>query len=380
MADFGLTANSTVFSGKEFKVYVGADYSDGTNDVGTVNDASDGVSKYRLDVEGITIPTFSPNQEFEMRSGSGRVAEFGQVFSSSKRTMTEISLSGRVTLQDLPILMENVLTQAATTNDNLFEIASGYNPLNFKHGDATGVDVWNKSLTLYFEAPTTSDSYRFAGCVCTSLNLSADLGTAGGRYDYSATFQTQYLPTKGALGVTSAKELTTSLGSTNVFLSDQTTVDMNIMAVDGNNETSIAPLFKSVNLTIESPTQFLGAQGTNAEPQVFARAVPELNITFGGSIKYDVETDNLLEAFRDTAQTSYIQLILNNRAITSDLETLGSIAIPASTAQLFGFIIPQAKLTSCEVSSDDVASINFEAKVLDPASNKVFHVATGATA
>ena len=88
----------------------------------------------------------------------------------------------------------------------------------------------------------------------------------------------------------------------------------------------------------------------------------------------------MIEAFRDSGNNSYIQLVLNNRAITSDLETLGSIALAAHAEQEFGLIVPQAKLTSCEVSSDDTAMINFEAKVLDPGSNKIIHIATGATA
>ena len=97
-------------------------------------------------------------------------------------------------------------------------------------------------------------------------------------------------------------------------------------------------------------------------------------------MKYDAETDPMIEAYRDPDGTSFVQMIVNNRAITSDLENLGSIALTAHASQLFGFIVPKAKLTSCEVGGDDVAMINFEMKVLDPEANNVFHVATGATA
>jgi hypothetical protein len=376
MADYSGTVNSSVYSGKEFKCYIGADAT-----VGTLNASTNGVTMYRLDVEGITLPSFSPNQEFEMRSGAGRVAEFGQIFSSSKRTTTEVSLSGRVTLQDLPILVENVLSQEATTGNNLHLIATGYNPTAFKHGDATGATVFGKTLTLFFEAPTTADSYTLKGCVCTSLNLSADMGTASGRYNFDATFQTQYIPTKATDSMSAAFELTTTLGSTYVFMSDQSTKDMNVMDYDGSTDaTSINPILNSFNLTIESPSQFLGAQGANAEPEAFARAVPELTITIGGSFKYDTETDKLIEAFRDSGGVSFMQLILNNRAVTSDLETLGSLAIAAHADQTFGVLVPKAKLTSAEVASEDVSLVNFEAKVLDPGSNKVIHIATGATA
>ena len=382
MADYSGTTNSTVYSGKEFKCYIGADWADGTNDVGTINASTDGASMYRLDIDGFTLPTFSPNQEFEMRSGSGRVAEFGQVFSSSKRVITEISLSGRLTMQDLPIFMENILSQAGTTTPgNQFVLATGYNPTNFKHNDATGATVWNKTLTLHFVAPNAADSYTIPGCVCTSLSLSSDMDTVSGRYSYSATFQSAYQATKGSDSMASANELTTTNGSTYVYLSDQSVRDLNIHnAGTANDATSVSPVFKSLNLTIENPTQFLGAQGTDANPEVFARAVPELTITVSGSMKYDAETDPMIEAFRDPDGTSYVQMVVNNRAITSNLETLASIALTAHASQLFGFIVPKAKLTSCEVGGDDVAMINFEMKVLDPESNNVFHVATGATA
>ena len=141
MADFGGTVNSSTYSGREFKVYIGSD-----NGVGTLNASS--ATMYRLDIEGITLPTFSPNQEFEMRTGTGRVAEFGSMFSSSKCVTTEFSLSGRVTLQDLPILMENVLAQEATNNNNKFEILTGYSPSTFKHGDSTGATVFSKTLFI----------------------------------------------------------------------------------------------------------------------------------------------------------------------------------------------------------------------------------------
>lgn len=370
-----MAINTSIYSGKEFSVYIGADAS-----VGTKNGAV--ATMYRLDVSGVTLPAFSPNQEFEMRSGSGRVAEFGQIFSSTKRVTTEVSLSGRVELQSLPILYENVFSQAATGNDNNFKIATGYTPTVFEHGDGAATDVFNKTLTLVFVAPTAADTITLAGCVCTSLQLSADMTSNGGRYDYTATFSTQYQPIKAANSMSGAKELTTSLGSTYMFLSEQTTKDFDIIDYNtsGHAVDSINPVINTLSLTIESPTQFLGAQGTNAEPEGFARAVPEMSITLASSFKYDTGTDKMTEAFRDTGADSFVRMILNNKSVTSVLESPDANLIPLSSAQTFGFIIPKAKLTSCEISSDDVAAVSFEAKVLDSGSNFILHLATGATA
>ena len=79
-----MAVNATTYSGKQFAVYLAAETTTGTFNTTDAN-------FYRVDVEGITLPTFSPNQEFEMRTGSGRIAEFDQVFSSSKRLLKLVS-------------------------------------------------------------------------------------------------------------------------------------------------------------------------------------------------------------------------------------------------------------------------------------------------
>ena len=147
MADYGRTLNSTVYSGKQFAVYVAADATVGAEGVS----ASSGGNAYRLDIEGMTLPTFSPNQEFEMRSGAGRVAEFGAIFSSSKRTMTEVSISGRTTMQDLPILMENILCQEAVANLFAVTTASASQTFGFADAAAVGATVFSKSLSYIFK-------------------------------------------------------------------------------------------------------------------------------------------------------------------------------------------------------------------------------------
>ena len=144
MGEYGGTANSTTFSGRQFAVFIAED-----DTVGTFNTSSNGGEFQRLDVEGITLPTFTPNQEFEMRSGSGRVAEFSAMFSSSKGVDTEFTISGRLDLGSLPILAESVLATASSTNVITLP-AGGYEPANVSHGDAIGADEWEKSLSIYF--------------------------------------------------------------------------------------------------------------------------------------------------------------------------------------------------------------------------------------
>ena len=85
-----MAANTYSYSGKQFQVYMATDKvaSDGVGTFFTGSNFSGGIE---MDVEGITVPTWNPVQEFEMRSGQSRVAQFSDIFSSTKRVVTEFS-------------------------------------------------------------------------------------------------------------------------------------------------------------------------------------------------------------------------------------------------------------------------------------------------
>ena len=122
-------AQNTIYSGRQFQVYVNND--DTSSGVGTFNSATDATWK-QVDVDSVSFPSFSPIQEFEMRTGSGRVAEFNNVFTTDKRVTTEFSLSGRVDAATLPIFVESV-TGIASASDKV-SIATGYSPLSPARG------------------------------------------------------------------------------------------------------------------------------------------------------------------------------------------------------------------------------------------------------
>lgn len=437
-----MAVNATTFSGKQFEVYLASETTTGT--FSTVD-----ADFSRVDVEGITFPSFAPEQEFEMRTGSGRMAEFDQVFSSSKRVMTEFTLSGRLTQEMWKILAQNAIgdkfdggttvavgggaynndptithTSATTitVGDTVTSSAAGIPTGAFVKSitDATHFELsasttggaitgatltfntnsvltignsfagssfkvsenpltsqdYTKLLSVYFAAPEVSDSYSMKSCICTNLSIDADMDSAAGRFNYSATFQTQSTPAKDEQsGLIAAS---TGIGSNNVFLSllSEKVIDAKGTA----SQDAITPLFKSFSLTIDSPAQFLGATGANGEPEVWGKALPELSITWGGSIKYDDETDTLIENFRDVAGDSYLGFYLADVPVDGDDETptneFFNTASGGSVNKL-GMWFGKSKLTSCEVSSDDVAMVNFEAKVLAPSSGNTAHFLGG---
>ena len=368
-----MALNSTTFSGKQFAVYIAAETTTGTFNTTDAN-------YRRVDVEGITLPPFNPQQEFEMRTGSGRIAEFDQIFSSTKRVTTEFTLSGRLTQEMWVILAESATGDefdGGTGSDSVLTLDKDYAGLNFKVGtDPTNASDFAFLLSVYFAAPTASDSYSLKSCTCTSFTIDADMDSAAGRFNYSATFQTQSTPAKGEQAdlITNAADIGTNF----LYLSEW---DERVIDVKGTaSADDITPLFKTFSFSMECPTQFLGATGANGEPEVWAKALPELSITYGGSLKYDNETDQMIEAFRDAAEDSYLGLYLADVPVDGTPETptneFFNTASGGSTAK-FGIWAGKAKLTSCEVSSDDVAMVNFEAKVLAPSSGNALHLLGG---
>ncbi len=366
-----MALNATTFSGKQFSVFIAAEGVTGTFET-TVGDYR------RVDVEGITFPAFNPQQEFEMRTGSGRIAEFGQVFSSTKRVNTEFTLSGRLTQEMWVILCESATGDefdGGTGSDSVLTLAYNYGGLGFKVGtNPTNNSDFAYLLSVYFAAPTAADSYSMKSCTCTNFSIDADMDSAAGRFNYTATFQTQSTPAKGAQSLLEA-DGATGIGTNFLYLSlwDERNIDVKGTA----SQDDITPLLKTFNMSIDCPTQFLGATGTNGEPEVWGKALPELSITYGGSVKYDGETDQMVEAFRDAASDSYLTLFLCDVAVAGTTETPTGVFFAASSVVKFGIWFGKAKLTSCEVSSDDVAMVNFEAKVLAPASGNTAHLLGG---
>jgi len=370
-----MALNTSTYSGKQFAVYLASETTTGTFN-------SDDSNYHRIDIEGITLPTFNPSQEFEMRTGTGRIAEFDQVFSTTQRVKTEFTLTGRLTQEMWVILMENVTGDEFDGGADNSVLTLPYNGgLGF--GLATnpsGVTDFAYLLSVYFQAPNASDSWSLKSCTCTSFNISADMDTAGGRFNYSATFETQSAPAKGEVAMVAGQY--SEIGSNTVFLSLQDEKHLDISKYDGSTDVAdYFPLFKSFNMTIDCPTQFLGTTGATGDPQVWGKALPELSITWGGSIKYDEVSDSMIEAFRDggyATASSYLSFYL------ADVDKAGgTYAVPTGnffgtpSATKFGMQFQLSKLTSCEVTSDDVAMINFEAKVLAPSSGNTAHFLGG---
>ena len=174
------------FSPKEWKVAV---VSDATNAGAT----GIGSTMNQLDVDSIGMPSLNPNQVLEVKSGGGRTLKDEDVFQSNVLRVSEFSLSG--TLHNdtgHKLLLQNICNDV--TSD--VAVASGFTAASQNIAGSTAVTNAASSLTFVFQPSdvTNQQGMEFFGCVVTNFSISADLGTEGGRYKWSATIQTGKVP------------------------------------------------------------------------------------------------------------------------------------------------------------------------------------------
>jgi hypothetical protein len=173
-----------------------------------------------------------------------------------------------------------------------------------------------------------------------------DMGSESGRVTMSGTFQTASTPSYGQSAPTSM----TAFSANNYFLTDMHTT----RKVAGITNCVIS----SLTLNIENPRNFLGFNGSTAEPESIISAVPEINISLDASIKYDDNTAGLASTFK--AGTS----------VASELSNHGTW----SSASTFGIKIDYGKITSLAMSENSAMFHDVSIKAMAHTSGDVIQV------
>jgi len=350
-------ANANVFSGKEFTVFVSHDLT--SSGIGYFN-TNTGTQWRKLDIESYSFPNFNPTQEFEMRTGTGRVADIDNVFTSDEGVVRSVELSGRLDAYSLEILLSNLTgLDKGVAPSSTGEIAVQYNhsPTTLATAGAISEGDYHKTLSLYFANPSTveDENIRLNGCVCTSFNISADMGTAGGRFNYTATLETGFSPTKGAIG----SFTNPSASTTFYYMKDLT----NRHLYDSSNVPLFSPLVESFGLNFSSSAKFLGRGSAPVlgDPEVIGRSLPELEITYDMKLKYDDDSAPLVDAYRQTDQD--VELYMATASETDDTFPTGLSTI--------GIDINHSRLSNVSFDSGDIASLSISGKVLSSGTDEV---------
>ena len=282
------------FSPKEFTCWI---ISDATN-AGTSGIHASNMQQ--LDVDSVSYPSLNVTQALDVRSGVGATLKDEDVFQDNKMRVVELSLSG--TLHDdvaHRLLLANICG-AAQADDTNQTIAHNHKIVAQKYGAAVTDNA--SSLTVIIQpsdvASSTATGLEFPGCVVTNFSISADAGTEGGRYKWSATLQTGKKPD---LASVAAAGSTAYLNTTHALLS----------ASSGHKVIGVDVVMNSFSLTIDYPAVFTGVTTTGYE--VVSRGA-ECSVTADCQVKYDGNTKGFVNSFdtQTAATASNTFVVVNN--------------------------------------------------------------------
>lgn len=326
-----MATNAKVFSPKEWKIGV---LSDATN----AGDTAIGSTLLQLDVDSIGFPTLNVNQSLDVRSGAGRTFKDEDFFQDNVMRVSEISLSG--TLHNDAAheqLLRNITNNTSSQNGIIDYNHTGTEQ---KYGEAVTNDC--SSLTVVFQPSdvTNQQGMEFFGCVVTNFVISADMGTEGGRYKWSATLQTGKKPDL-------ASEATPTITA-------YANTDMpKLSSASGIKVMNKEVILNSFSFTIDHPAVFVGQSTTGYA--IVGRGT-ECSVTADAQVKYDANTKTMINDF-DTqtgANTSDSFLIVNNAN--------------------FGIAVHNAVYTNVALSEGDIMMLDTSIKAVDNGTNELVTV------
>lgn len=289
------------FSPKEWRILIRPQTEWGTTEAGT--------DMYQLDVDSISMPSLNPNQSLDVRTSAGRTAITADVFTDRVLAVKEMTFSGNFHTDSGHKLLFHNISDQATSNDEV-NIASGFNPSGLANGaSVSGGSMTSHSLfTVVVARPASSVSsnlaknMEFLDCVVTNFQISADVGTDGGRYKYSVTFATgsAYSDLDDA---TTVSPTAVYASSTNVTLG---TLNSSTLKVFNINHA-----LNSFSVNVDSPAVFVGAGSGGFES---LQRGQECSVTFDAQVKYDDTGDDHIQAYDTGAVHDNVGLYLQNTA------------------------------------------------------------------
>ena len=325
---------NAVFSPKDFKAYVIEEATTGTSPAITA-------ALFQLDVDSVSFPTLNVNQVANVRSRTGRVASSDDFFQDNDMRAVEVALSG-TWHNDAGhgMLLQSVAGAALAGAAADVSIGTSATTKAGKYGESES----EKTFTLVLASPDVTDGHNILvkGCLCTNFAITADMGTDGGQYKWSATISSGRVP-----------DLTENSAAAGTAYS---ATQVNMAALDVSEvkvASKTAPILSSFSVTVSSPAVYTGVDEGNGYA-VFGRN-EEIEVTASATVKLDSVTMELPSEFDTQTEHDNADLLTLNQ--TTDTAT--SIAIPCGV------------LTNVAFNEGDIMMLDVEMKALNNGSDAV---------
>ena len=322
------------FSPKEFTCWI---ISDATNAGDTGIHAS---NMYQLDVDSVGYPSLNVTQALDVRSGVGRTLKDEDFFQDNTMRVVELSLAG--TLHNDTghnLLVKNICNQEGSGDVSL---ASGHVGAKQLYGAAVENDVSSLTVVIKSSDHTNQKSLEFPGMVVTNFSISADAGTEGGRYKFSATLQSGKKP--------DLAEASTAAGN-NAYAN---TTQCLLSTSSGHKINNTSVVLNSFTAVVDHPAVFSGVTTTGY--QTVGRGA-ECAVTIDTQVKYDGNTKGLVDDFDTQTGTT----------LSSAISTGNCFLI--TNAAKYGVQSQSAALTNVAYSEGDVMMLDCSLKAVDDGTN-----------
>ncbi len=296
-----------------------------------------------INIDSIEMPSFNPTQVFDVRSSDARVAKVSDAYTSQKAVQHEVSFSGTADSTVLPLLLQHMFA-VDVESDKLYDLIGSYTPDELEHNATSDI---HKTLSIAIYSPEAGNNHSIImeGATLTSLTINGDMGTENGRMKVSGTFKSGYKPSVG-----SARPAEKAYGTTYYYLTT-----MNTKKTVANKADSV---LQSLAINMENPSEYLGYQGSDADPQAIARSIPEFGVTIDATVKYD---DNTADMHDSLLQGTTVATELSNNATFTSATT-------------FGVQASNCKITSVAFNEAAAMMLDVSMKVLAPSSGDMIRI------
>ena len=315
-----MAINTSVYSPKQFALYLAIQ----DENMGTAETTS--ADFVKLDVTSVEDVDWAGGlvQDRTLRSGQQVfhpkdhfVSEKG----SSKTLAFEWVVSGELGLQKLLQLISEDTSPTGTVTT-----AGNRTPAVYAHGAGTG-----EYATLIISNPYTAEDRTYHSAVLTSLSLSMDAGTAGGRLVASGTFYSGYNATPAA-----STDADSGTASETAFVKTIYDCTTKAIGVAGSEADVVC---RSFDLTINYPAVRVGYQGSDGECEGYSRS-GQYSANGNMSVKYDANSKPALADFLAGAERSInfgdgaainfdlLQVVYTGYALNMDEEAGAFVDIP----------------------------------------------------
>ena len=237
-----MAVDANAYSPKQFAFLVAEQDDFGTH---AADESSPNNDFLQLDVDSVGSPSLNVNQVLEHRTGS-RILQATDFFQDSKAKAIEITVSGTANTETLDLLLSHITGESSVP----YAMASNVGGTTFTTATTNQTD--QQIFSIVYRSPSSGNDLSFRDCFMTSITLSGDMGTEGGRIKYSATFKTGSLPTD----LTDAQTTIDAAITANNYYMSSWDADDRIVAGVANC------LVNSFSLNIENDAVFAGVTST----------------------------------------------------------------------------------------------------------------------